>query len=593
MTSYRTMHPSLRLALIPALLAAAAHLPAHAQTREEITRVPVTPAPQSLPRTITVDDGLERAPCPLAGPQFDGVQVSLERADFGKLEDLPPGLLDSAAKPWLGQKIPISTVCEIRDRAAAILRTKGYLAAVRVPPQTIDNGTVRFEVLLARITGFQVRGNAGRAEKVITGYLDAIRDQPVFNLLEAERYLLLARDIPGYDVRLTLRPAGRGPGEVIGEVLVTHTPVMVDANIQNYGSKATGRIGGMVQARLNGLLIPGDQTRIAWFGTADLKEQHVLQIGEQVLVGRDGMSVSADFVHAWTRPSIAPGVDLRSKTWVATIAARYPLIRRQARNLALSGGFEAVNQDVEVGGLPLSLDKLRVGFVRAAFDAVDPGSLTSASGFSFADPRWRLGGSVELRQGISAFGASKDCGPALARCRLPGVVPPSRLEADPSAFVARAQVSGEVRLLPVLGFQLSARGQYARKPLLSFEEFSAGNFTIGRGFDPGIIAGDSGLGLSGELRYGRLVPDSNQSTAWQVYAFADQAWVWNRDAARIVGFRERLTSAGGGVRVAWGDRLLLDAGTAFPLSRTGGQTKRDDVRFMLNLTARLVPWNRR
>ncbi|HMP56388.1 MAG TPA: POTRA domain-containing protein, partial [Novosphingobium sp.] len=377
----------------------------------------------------------------------------------------PAGLLDSAARPWLGQRIPISTLCEVRDRAAAILRTKGYLAAVRLPPQTIDGGTVRFDVLLARITGFQVRGNAGRAEGLIAGYLEAIRSQPVFNLLEAERYLLLARDIPGHDVRMTLRPAGTGQGEVIGEGMVTHTPVMVEANVQNYGSQATGRIGGLVQARLNGVILPGDQTRIAYYGTADFKEQHVLQVGEQVRIGREGLTVSADFVHAWTRPAIAPGLDLRSKTWVATLAARYPLVRRQARNLALGGGFEAVNQDIPVGGLPLSMDKLRVGFVRADFDAVDPASLTSASGFTFAEPRWRLNGSAELRQGLSVLGASEDCGPGLARCRLPGVVPPSRLEADPTAFVARAQVTGEVRLLPVLGFQLSARGQKAAAQL--------------------------------------------------------------------------------------------------------------------------------
>lgn len=593
MTSLNPMRQTHRLALVASLLAAVAQVPAQAQTREEITRVPVAPVPQNLPRSITVEDGLERAPCPLAGPQFADVQVTLDRADFGALEHLPAGLLDSAARPWLGQRIPISTLCEIRDRAAAILRTKGYLAAVRLPPQTIDSGAVRFEVLMARITGFQVRGNAGRAEGLIAGYLDAIRNQPVFNLLEAERYLLLARDIPGYDVRMTLRPAGTGQGEVIGEVMVTHTPVMVDANVQNYGSKATGRIGGLVQARFNGLLLPGDQTRIAWYGTADFKEQHVLQVGEQVQIGREGLTLSADFVHAWTRPAIAPGVDLRSKTWVATLAARYPLVRRQARNLALGGGFEAVNQDITVGGLPLSMDKLRVGFVRADFDALDPASLTSAGGFSFAEPRWRLNGSVELRQGLSVLGASEDCGPGLARCRLPGVVPPSRLEAAPTAFVARAQISGEVRLLPVLGFQLSARGQYAKKPLLSFEEFSAGNFTVGRGFDPGIIAGDSGLGLSGELRYGRLVPDNDRAMAWQAYGFVDQAWVWNRDLARVIGFREKLTSAGGGVRLAWGDKMLLDAGLAVPLSRTGGQTKRDDVRLMLNLTARLVPWNRR
>ncbi|MBK8859646.1 MAG: hypothetical protein IPN48_01400 [Sphingomonadales bacterium] len=30
--------------------------------------------------------------------------------------------------------------------------------------------------------------------------------------------------MPGYDIRLTLRPAGTGPGEMIGDVQVEFTP---------------------------------------------------------------------------------------------------------------------------------------------------------------------------------------------------------------------------------------------------------------------------------------------------------------------------------------------------------------------------------
>ncbi|HMP57272.1 MAG TPA: hypothetical protein PKD92_11960, partial [Novosphingobium sp.] len=86
MTSTTTMRLPIRPALCAALLAVAAQNPAQAQTREEITRVPIAPVPQSAPRSITVDDGLERAPCPLAGPQFAAVEVTLDRVDFGGLE---------------------------------------------------------------------------------------------------------------------------------------------------------------------------------------------------------------------------------------------------------------------------------------------------------------------------------------------------------------------------------------------------------------------------------------------------------------------------------------------------------------------------
>ena len=90
-----------------------------------------------------------------------------------------------------------------------------------------------------------------------------LTEQPVFNRYDAERYLLLASDIPGYAVRLTLRPAGSAPGDVIGDVTVQHTPAYVDFNVQNGGSKELGRWGGVVRGELYGLTGLGDRTTLA------------------------------------------------------------------------------------------------------------------------------------------------------------------------------------------------------------------------------------------------------------------------------------------------------------------------------------------
>ena len=575
-----------------AALALLAASPALAQTREEITRKPVTQLPRNAGQTISVNDGIERSPCPLAAPEFGNISLALSGAEFGNLRGIPASLLRASYEPWLGKTIPIATVCEIRDRAATLLRGRGYLAAVQVPPQKIDGGVVKFDVLVAKVVDFQVRGNAGKAEGLISSYLSAIKDQPVFNILEAERYHLLARDIPGYDVRLTLRPAGTTPGEVIGEVLVEYTPIEADANIQNYGSKETGRFGGIAQLHFNGLLGAGDRTSIGYFTTQDFREQHVLQANQQVRIGREGLTLAGDFVYAWTRPSLGPGVDLRSKTFVASLEARYPLVRRQAKNLVLGGGFDLINQKVAFGGIPLTEDKLRVAYARLDYDSLDSDSISSVNGYSASEPRWHVGGSFELRQGLGLFGNTKDCGPTLARCSLVGVIPPSRVEADTTAFVARTSFFGEFRPIPKVAFNLTARAQYAPNPLLSYEEFSAGNFTVGRGYDPGTLIGDSGIGLSGEVKLGSLVPSSAKDTAFQAYTYIDSAWVWNKDVAAVANDPQNLVSVGGGVRIAHGTRLNLDIGGAVPLKRAGLQTEREKFRFLMNLTIRLLPWKR-
>jgi hypothetical protein len=48
--------------------------------------------------------------------------------------------------------------------------------------------------------------------------------------------------------------------------------------------------------------------------------------------------------------------------------------------------------------------------------------------------------------------------------------------------------------------------QISDAPLLSYEQVSLGNYTVGRGFEPGIALGDSALGAAFELRYGSLFP---------------------------------------------------------------------------------------
>jgi hemolysin activation/secretion protein len=128
--------------------------------------------------------------------------------------------------------------------------------------------------------------------------------------------------------------------------------------------------------------------------------------------------------------------------------------------------------------------------------------------------------------------------------------------------------------------------------LLAFEEFSTGNYTVGRGYDPATLVGDRGIGFQAELRFGRLDPQGPRDFDIQPYLFFDAAWVGNEDRIFITGGRQDLQSAGGGVRAVWGDRLQLDAAVAVPLVRAGLLTETPDPRFLISLTTRLWPWSR-
>lgn len=581
--------PAIWLLIVSVMLAladtaAVAQQPATSNlpTREELERVPVEPPPAE-PTRITVEGGVERAPCPLAEREFADITFRLSQVEFRGLQEFDPEGLGPAWEEYRGRDVPLSVVCDIRDRAATILRRAGFLAAVQVPPQEIDGGIVRLDVLMARVVSVQVLGNPGPSETMIAGLLRGLQEMPVFNEIAAERHLLLMRDLPGYDVQLTLRPAGTALGEVIGQVTVIHTPVQLDANIQNYGSDDVGRWGGLLRAQLNGFTGLGDRTVLSLFSSADFDEQQVLQLGHDFSLGYDGLRMGGHFTYAWTSPTTDPDLEIEARTLIAGGDISYPFLRTQTANLTGIAGFEVINQEVQLLGALVNRDRLRIGYLRADFDALDEASLGVLPGYSLASPRWRVSGSFELRQGLDVLDATDPC----AIC----TVQPSRVPGEATATVLRASALAEYRPHRDWAFRLNPRAQYSPGPLLAFEEFSVGNFTVGRGYDPGSLAGDSGLGIQAELQYGDILLGERGQFRLAPFLFVDAARVWNHEDA-FAG-PESLVSLGGGMRAAFGDRARLHLLVPVPLSRVGLLDVRPDPRLLISFVTRLLPWTRR
>jgi len=563
-----------------------------APTREEIERRTIEDQLRQGSAPVSVEGAIERAPCPLAAPQFADLTFTFAAPEFSGLGPIDPSLLTPSYSGYVGQEIPVSTICEIRDRAATILRSEGYLAAVQVPVQTIGEGKVKFDVLLARMKGVQVRGDAGASSGALRPILDKLASQDVFNSNEAERYLLLARDIPGLDVRLTLQPVSReqggNPGDVVGVFDVVHTPLLIDVNVQNFGSRQIGRFGGLARVRLNGLTGLGDETMISGYSTHDFSEQLVLSGYHEFRVGSEGLTFGLAGTRAWSTPDVPGGPDVfDTDTFVASLYARYPIIRSQQRNLSLSVGGDLIDQSVDFTDLDFSQDKLRVAFARLDFSKMDRDSVNGRSGFSIFEPKVAYSASLELRHGIDAFGASPSCGVNFAVCSAPGAIPLSRLDADPTGFVLRGASSFTYRPTPLFGFNIRNRFQHSSDRLLGYEQYSGGNFTVGRGYDPGAIIGDKGYGFQLEAFAGSLIPETPEGIAAQPFAFVDYARVELNDAADT---SDSITSVGGGVRMAIGRQALFDLFAAVPLEKTNFQTSKGDVRILGTLTVQLQPW---
>jgi hemolysin activation/secretion protein len=121
---------------------------------------------------------------------------------------------------------------------------------------------------------------------------------------------------------------------------------------------------------------------------------------------------------------------------------------------------------------------------------------------------------------------------------------------------------------------------------LSFEQISGGNYTVGRGYDPGTIIGDSGFGFAAELKVNQWAPFPGREVTLQPFVFADSQWVSIKGAPDG---RNNLVSVGGGIRSGLFNRARLDMTLAVPTKRAGFQARHGDVRFLVSLTTKLLP----
>jgi hemolysin activation/secretion protein len=504
-------------------------------------------------------------PCPLAASD---VQVTLGSVTFRgatalTTDDLRPTYAEDLNRPQ-----PIAVVCSIRDRAARMLFDRGILARVEIPEQRIAAGALTLEVIEAHVVNVRVRGDIGPAQAAVERYVERLRGMAPFDMRRAQRYLLLASDIPGVNMRAAIRPstsAERGAVDI--DVTVTREDSSAIANVQNLGSKSVGRWGGLLRGEIDGLTPLAEASSLTAFRTIAANEQWLVSATEDARLGGDGWVVRGVATYGESHPggSLLKPLGLKSTSVIGSVEGAYPLVRSRARNLNLAGGFDWIDTKANLGGgVPLSRDHLRVIYARADGDL-----RTELVGYPTL-----LNGSIAVRKGVSGLGGS-DSGSALL----------SRNGAKPAAWLVRGGGSAEAAISGRLVAAVRVQGQYAGKPLLPYEQLSLGDLTVGRGYDPSAVLGDSGVAGAVELRYGAL--QVYPRVLATPYAFFDAGRVHNNDAALSgLASNKTLKSVGGGVLFRVANRANLEFTVAHALDATPGSSRKD-TRVLVQLTARL------
>jgi hemolysin activation/secretion protein len=160
----------------------------------------------------------------------------------------------------------------------------------------------------------------------------------------------------------------------------------------------------------------------------------------------------------------------------------------------------------------------------------------------------------------------------------------SRFEGRPDAFVQRADGRLAVQWLPFVTTIATIEAQHSSVPLLAYEEFAIGNLTVGRGYDPSVISGDSGVGGAAELQIGPFNPGGLAFFAPGVtfIGFFDIARVWNKDTG---GVSRSLRSTGAGIALQIAQHVQIQALYVRPLDNISGLlASKPPSRFLFNVS---------
>jgi hemolysin activation/secretion protein len=509
---------------------------------------PVSSTPLNLP-----------APPPPLPRQDQAVRLVLVGVKFNGAVAVPEAALRPAWADLQGKSVSLADLRAVGRRAEAIYAKAGFpFVAVVLRVQEVKDGIVNYDVVEGRISDLTVLGSDLAARRQATAALQPIVNRTPLSLGDVETAYQLAKQVPGLAISGTLRRGSEPGGMDLVVDAQRPTSFRTYVNVNDLYADPVGPWGVLVGVDYFGPTEYGDQ--------ASLQAYTSTPVGRQVLVRASYMqrlnslgtavTVSALWGKADPKGDLAP---LAIAEDVTTLRAEIsqPLWERPDANALIDLALEGTDQDTKVfSSVGLSDDRLRI------LDFSFSGEKRGALG--------RLAITGEVRQGLAVAGASR-----------PGDGNLSRAGGDPQATVFHAGAELETATYEYVRIEGRLDSQYSARPLTTPDQYSAGNLTIGRGYQPGAALGDSALAGSVELRVGPFA--ATKTLQVEPFVFYDVVSLWNHG---IAPFQHRtLSSLGGGARLQLDGTAHMDLLYAVPQTAPLGLgERRPGSSVLVNLT---------
>jgi hemolysin activation/secretion protein len=153
--------------------------------------------------------------------------------------------LESIVDPYRGLTISLAELDRIARRIEALYRDQSLLARVVIPAQDVSAGTVRIEIVEARLGEVTVEGfDDGSLAKAIKNLIVSHHslNEPL-DLSRLERALSVVNELPGVGVIASLSPglAHQETNLIVRNLASDPQRYDLELSIDNFGARSTGR----------------------------------------------------------------------------------------------------------------------------------------------------------------------------------------------------------------------------------------------------------------------------------------------------------------------------------------------------------------
>ena len=474
---------------------------------------------------------------------------------------IPQDRLATTYQSYIGKKVSQADLAAIAAAVSDVYRAAGFhLSRAIVPPQDIQGGQLRIQVVEGSITELALKGD-GAEQFGVRPMLDAVLAERPSRLATLERQLLLINGRPGVQIEDTaIEEIGPASGDFRLILSLKTWHVFTSFGVDNLGSSSVGPWQSYGTAAFNSYLAPGDSLVFNLSTTpGDPRQLAFGRLSYDVPVGTDGARIGASGYYSEVRPG-----DFRHlysdniKTESFEIRGSIIPLQSQKSSLTLTAAAGFTNAtESDVFGL-IYADRIRTASLTADYRLQD----------GFGGTNYLT---VNYRQGLDILGASHR-----------GDLDLSREGASSKFSALNFWFTRYQTLSDAWSLKLAAAGQAASGPLFTSQQFYLGGIAFGRGYGSAEISGDNGLAGSAELRFDQKT-SLQYLSGYQLYAFVDSGVAWN-DGYRLSDGLS-LTSAGGGVRFFLADGLQADIGGAAPLTYRAPDNPARSARVLFSLTS--------